>query len=324
MSTRTITIAAKDSAGALQGSLSPTFSFYLVDGSTPGGGAPAIAAVSGATGLYSFTATLTAGQRLQGCVDLTASCTGDRYLPFAYYYDDLFTAEATDTTLSAAHGAGQWGGASGSGAQACSLTIQVDSQARQGARVDVYSGGSIAAQAWSNASGVAVVNLDAGTYTARVTSPGATWPTTTIVVTATDTVTPSTLSGTSATSTATTPVGLTGSVAYTAPEYAGVIGPLAARDSWTITRDITALPANLSSAKFTLRHFGEPGASLITATVTTPDTSAPTGSVSVAIAADALSVSAGRYAYDFELTLADASVRTIEIGTLTVTQHPSA
>lgn len=353
MATRVVTILALDSSGAPQGSLSPTFTAYLVDGSTPGGGAPAIAAVSGATGMYSFTATLTAGQRLQAIVDLTASCTGQRYLGYAVHFDDLFGPEATDTlvgydqsalvtavdsavgydqsalvtaigsNLSSAHGSGQWGGAAGSGAQACSLTVQVDAQARQGARIDVYSGGSIAAQAWTNASGVATVNLDAGTYTARVTSPGATWPTTTVVVTATDTITPSTLSGTSATSTATTPVGLTGSVSYTAPEYAGVIGPLAARDSWTLTRDVTALPANISSAKFTVRQFGPPGASLITATVTVTDATSPTGSISVAIAADALTLDAGRYAYDFEVTLADGSVRTVEIGTLYVTQHPS-
>lgn len=322
MATRVLTFLALDSAGAPQGSLSPVFSSYLVDGATPGGGAPAISAVSGATGLYSFTATLTAGQRLQAVVDLTASCTGQRYLGAAYHFDDLFTAAATDTQLSASHGSGQWG-ASGSGAQACAITVTVDGQARQGARVDVYAGGSVAAQAWTNASGVATVNLDAGTYTTRVTSPGATWATTTVVVTATDTITPSTLSGTGATSTATTPVGLSGSVSYTAPEYAGAIGPLAARDSWTITRDITALPANVTSAKFTVRAFGSPGTSLVDATVTVTDATAPTAALSIAMEADDLALEGGRYSYDVELTLADGSVRTVEIGVLTVTQHPS-
>jgi len=353
MSTRVLTFLALDSAGAPQGSLSPVFSSYLVDGSTPGGGAPAISAVSGATGLYSFTATLTAGQRLQAVIDLTASCTGQRYLAAAYHFDELFTPEATDTLvgydqaalvtavnsavgydqsalvtaigtdLSTTHGSGQWGGGSGSGAQACAITVTVDGQARQGARVDVFAGGTIAAQAWTNASGVATVNLDAGTYTARVTSPSATWPTTTVVVTATDTITPSTLSGTGATSTATTPVGLSGSVSYTAPEYAGAIGPLAARDSWTITRDITALPANVSSAKFTIRAFGSPGTSLVDATVTVTDSTAPTAALSIAMEADDLALEGGRYAYDVELTLANGSVRTVEIGVITVTQHPS-
>lgn len=324
MSTRVVTLLALDSAGAPQGGLSPVFTAYLVDGSTPGGGAPAIGAVSGATGLYSFTATLTAGQRLQAIIDLTASCTGQRYLAYATDFDELDAPAAVDAELSASHGAGQWGGAAGSGAQSCAITVQVDGQARQGARVDVLAGGSVAAQAWTDASGVATVNLDAGTYTARVTSPGATWPTTTVVVTATDTITPSTLNGAAATSTATTPVGLSGSVAYTAPEYAGAIGPLAARDSWTLTRDVTALPANISSAKFTVRAFGAPGASLVSATVTVTDATSPTGALSVAIAADALSLEGGRYSYDFEVTLADGQVRTVEVGILTVTQHPSA
>lgn len=323
MATRVLTFLALDSAGAPQGSLSPVFSAYLVDGSTPGGGAPAISAVSGATGLYSFTATLTAGQRLQAVVDLTASCTGQRYLACATDYDELDTPGAVDAELSATHGSGTWGGGAGSGAQACAITVTVDGQARQGARIDVFAGGSIAAQAWSGADGTCVVNLDAGTYTARVTSPGATWATTTVVVTATDTITPSTLAGTGATSTATTPVGLSGSVSYTAPEYAGTIGPLAARDSWTITRDITALPSNVVSAKFTVRGFGSPGTSLVDATVTVTDATAPTAALSIAMEADDLSIEGGRYSYDVEITLTDGSVRTVEIGTLTVTQHPS-
>ena len=324
MASRVLTLLALDASGAPQGSLSPTFTSYLVDGSTPGGGAPAISAVSGATGLYAFTATLTAGQRLQAIVDLTASCTGQRYLAVAANFDDLFPAQAVDDELTAEHGAGTWGGGAGSGAQACTITVQVGGQARQGARVDIFAGGSVAAQAWSAADGTCVVNLDAGTYTARVTSPGATWASTTVVVTATDTITPSTLNGTAAESTATTPTGLTGSVSYTAPEYAGAIGPLAARDSWTITRDITALPANIASAKFTVRQFGAPGTSLVTAVVSVTDAVAPTGAVSIAFAADALALPGGRYSYDVELTLADASVRTVEVGTLTVVEHPSS
>ena len=73
-----------------------------------------------------------------------------------------------------------------------------------------------------------------------------------------DTATPSTIDGTSIASTAETPPGLTGSVAYTAPVYDGAIGPLAARDSWTLTRSVTSLPANISSAKFTIQARGRP------------------------------------------------------------------
>jgi hypothetical protein len=211
----------------------------------------------------------------------------------------------------------------GAGSQTVTLTALLDGAACQGVRIDVTSGGAIFAQGFTASDGTIVLNLDPGTYTVAATRSGGAWNAVTITVSSPNTVAPTSLSGMSVPSESSTPVGLTGSVAYTAPNYAGAIGPLAARDSWTITRDITALPAAIASAKFTVRAFGSPGTSLITATVTVTDATAPTGAVSVAIAADALSIEGGRYAYDFELTLADGSVRTVEIGVLTVTQHPS-
>jgi len=324
MATRLLTILAKDSAGAPQGSLSPVFSAYLVDGATPGT-VPTISAVAGATGLYEFTATLLSGERLQAVVDLTASCTGERYLAIATDFDELFAVEAVGTDLSNTHGSGQWGGSAGSGAQACTLTITVGSVARQGARVDVLSGTTVVAQGFTDSSGQVVVNLDAGTYVARVFDPGAQWPSTTVVVTATDTITPSTIDGAEIASDVTAPVGLSGSVSATAPDYAGTIGPLASGDTWTITRTITGLSANVLTAAFAVRRKDDsPGASLFTATATVTDAPAPTGTVSIAIAAGALDLSAGRYRYELRLNLVGGSVVRPEIGDFIVTDRVSA
>lgn len=324
MATRTLSILAKDSAGAPQGSLAPVFSAYLVDGSTPGS-VPSISAVAGATGLYAFTATLLSGERLQAVVDLTASCTGERYLAIATDFDELFTPTAVDDVLSASHGAGQWGGAAGSGAQACTLTITVAGVARQGARVDILSGTTVVAQGFTNTSGQVVVNLDAGTYTARVFDPGAQWPSTAVVVTATDTIAPSTIDGTALASDVISPVGLSGSVSATAPDYAGQIGPLASGDSWTIMRSITGLASAISSASFAIRRKEDaPGTSLVTTTTTVTDATAPTGAVSVAIAAGALTLPAGRYRHELKLTLADSSVVRVEIGDFIVIDRVTA
>lgn len=211
----------------------------------------------------------------------------------------------------------------GGGSESVTLTITVDGGAMQGVRVEARSSGTLVAQGYTGVSGTIVLALDPGTYVVRCVRAGATFSETTVVVTDPDTATPDTIDGDSVASTAETPPGLTGSVAYTAPVYDGVIGPIAQRDSWTLTRTVTSLPSNVSSAKFTIQNRGQRGTSLVTNTTTATDATAPTATIQTVIAADALSLDAGTYDYDFELTLADGSVRTVERGTLKVVGHPT-
>ena len=211
----------------------------------------------------------------------------------------------------------------GGGSESVTLTITVDGGAMQGVRVEARSSGTLVAQGYTGVSGTIVLALDPGTYVVRCVRAGATFSETTVVVTDPDTATPSTIDGTSIASTAETPPGLTGSVAYTAPVYDGAIGPLAARDSWTLTRSVTSLPANIASARFTVQARGKTATSLVENTTTVTDSTSPTGAVQTVIDADDLNLSAGLYDYDWELTLADGSVRTIERGVLTVVGHPT-
>lgn len=211
----------------------------------------------------------------------------------------------------------------GSGSESVELTITVDGAAMQGVRVEVRSSGTLVAQGYSAVDGTVGFYLDPGAYSVRCVRAGSTFAETTVTVTDPDTATPDTIDGTSIASTAETPPGLTGSVAYTAPVYDGAIGPLAARDSWTLTRSVTSLPANISSAKFTIQARGKTATSLVDNTTTVTDSTSPTGAVQTVIDADDLSLSAGTYDYDWELTLADGSVRTVERGVLTVVGHPT-
>jgi hypothetical protein len=287
---------ATDASGAPLASLTPTWATYLA--SADGGAFGAITGpsfVNAGGGLYLATPSLPAGRAVVGVADFGATAS-PRY--------QSASARAEDTLTPVSQGAG---------AQVVTLTVEVDAQARAGARVDVFAGGAVAGQAWSSSTGEAVLSLDPGTYTVRVSAPGASWPTTTVVVGSDGTPTPATLSGTSAASAAVAPVGLSGTASWTAPNYAATIGPLAARDSWTITRTLDALPDDADAVAFTVREAGSgAGTSLVSATVVES-----AGVVTITLAAGALALAPGRWRYDVQVTVG-SEVRTVEIGTLIV------
>lgn len=298
---------ATNSSGAILSGLSPTWRNYYVStngaayASTTG---PSIAEI-GSTGIYETDLALVEGKAAFGVADF-GSTASPRYVAFRGRYEDTLTPVSL-----------------GGGSESVTLSITVDGAALQGVRVEVRSSGTLVAQGYSAVDGTVTFYLDPGTYTVRCVRAGATFSETTVVVTDPDTATPDTIDGDSVASTAETPPGLTGSVAYTAPDYAGVVGPIAQRDSWTLTRTVTSLPANVSSAKFTVQNRGQRGTSLVTNTTTATDATAPTATIQTVIAADALSLDAGTYDYDWELTLADGSVRTVERGLLYVVGHPT-
>lgn len=298
---------ATNSSGAILSGLSPTWRNYYVStngaayASTTG---PSIAEI-GSTGIYETDLALVEGKAAFGVADFGATAS-PRYVAFRGRYEDTLTPVSL-----------------GGGSESVTLTVTVDGGAMQGVRVEARSSGTLVAQGYTGVSGTIVLALDPGTYVVRCVRAGASFNETTVVVTDPDTATPSSIDGTSIASAAETPPGLTGSVAYTAPVYDGAIGPLAARDSWTLTRSVTSLPANISSAKFTIQARGKTATSLVDNTTTVTDSTSPTGAVQTVIDADDLSLSAGTYDYDWELTLADGSVRTVERGVLTVVGHPT-
>lgn len=295
-----------DSNGSPVTGLTPTFASYKK--STNGGAyanvtAPNVSELG--AGWYEADPALAAGEAVIGAINFGASYSPS-VAAFQARYEDTLTPVSEST-----------------GSESVTLTITVDGSAMPGVRVEVRISGSLVAQKYSDVSGEVTFALDPGTYTVRCIRAGSTFNETTVTVSDPDTATPSTIDGTSIASTAETPPGLTGSVAYTAPVYVGAIGPLAARDSWTLTRSVTSLPANISSAKFTIQARGKTATSLVDNTTTVTDSTSPTGAVQTVIDADDLSLSAGTYDYDWELTLADGSVRTVERGVLTVVGHPT-
>jgi hypothetical protein len=100
--------------------------------------------------------------------------------------DDILTD--TGTTLPAAIAAIEGGGGSGTGARTVTITVNDGTTVLQNATVRMTEGANTFT-ALTNASGVAVFNLDDATYTVSVTKSGYSYAGTTLVVNGTETAT---------------------------------------------------------------------------------------------------------------------------------------
>lgn len=103
-------------------------------------------------------------------------------------------AEAVDTKLSETHGSASWedagggGGGAGTGARTVTVTVNNGTDALENATVRMTEGVNTYT-ALTNASGVAVFNLDDATYTVSISKAGYSYSGTTLVVDGIETVT---------------------------------------------------------------------------------------------------------------------------------------
>jgi hypothetical protein len=338
MATRREIFFIRDSTGALVdsgGALAwAQFAIRNSDGTLASSSGPSF--TDRGTGIAEFEVTLTSGQYAYGEVTITAPGVG----PITYgpvTYADLLTpatssdipsaatvATQVDTTLSASHGSGAWGGAAGDGARSVTVTVQTAAaSAVPGARAYIFSGSTlVAGPLTTNSSGQATFSLDDGSYVVRSILTGYTIPDKAITVSSGSTsFTATATQGTSELAQA--PVGVTRAISIAAPSHGEEIRGFVEGDGpTTFTRTISGVPAGktIASGYFTVKAPDRTGVAdaraQVQVAVTVTDSGADTsGEVTWTLtAAQAAGLRGKRWRYDLQLTLSDSAKTTPETG----------